>query len=657
MKVIACQHSVGNNHGSIRRSIFWKFLGWLIAVCLGLIMGASPKSLFAHATLISSEPGDGSALEAAPQMVRLAFSEPIASRFSVVQLYGPQSRPVAVQPIAGNAPQPNELNIQLPPLPTGSYSLLWKVLSEADGHFSQGLVVFGVGEATNPGAGMSAVPSPAPPIGEVILRWFNLAGLLGLVGGLAVLYVVLSPLRLRANAEALLPGWQGVRRRLWVWSTLNVGIVLLAGGGLWLWQVATLQAALVEETPWLSVGWLVIGQTRWGQLWLLRQVLLLGIGALLWWQLRQPASPRVHAGMAGATVVVGLAVLVVHSLSGHAAGDQRNLWLMVVVATLHLLAAGGWIGAMAALCFALWPLLRLGFLPIARLYWPAFTPLAMVCVGLLVASGLYNMGQQVASLDALVTTSYGRLLLGKLGLLVLAGGLGLLNALQLHGGTVAFVQRFGQWMTRAATRMPMLIISEVGLGCLILFITGIMTAISPPRGIEFTIAPDEIPTTMSQTVDDLVVTLAVKPNRPGQNVFQVQSASTRRPPPAETIRLLLRFTHLDEQLGRVSAVAQEVEPGRYLLTGNYLKLAGPWQIEVVTRRHGLEDSVAQFTWLVAPLGETYAVILSKQPLSAPLALTAGLVLIAVALLVVGLGRTWFTQRNDAVYSHTPSAQG
>jgi hypothetical protein len=135
------------------------------------------------------------------------------------------------------------------------------------------------------------------------------------------------------------------------------------------------------------------------------------------------------------------------------------------------------------------------------------------------------------------------------------------------------------------------------------------------------------------------VTLGAKPNRPGQNVFTVFARSTRRPPPAEIARVILRFTYLDQESGLVSADAEEIEPGRFLLGGSYLGLAGNWQVDVVVRRLGLEDSVAHFDWIVAPPGEARPVVVSNYPLEPILTLAAaGLILLMLlSIILVRMG--------------------
>ena len=109
--------------------------------------------------------------------------------------------------------------------------------------------------------------------------------------------------------------------------------------------------------------------------------------------------------------------------------------------------------------------------------------------------------------------------------------------------------------------MPALVTAELLVVAAVVLLTSAMTASAPPRGFEYTLAPEDEKGSMAQTVGDVKVALDVKPNRPGQNVFSVQSASVEDPPPAAITRVLLQFTYLGGDLGRVKVKTEEVGPG------------------------------------------------------------------------------------------------
>jgi hypothetical protein len=101
---------------------------------------------------------------------------------------------------------------------------------------------------------------------------------------------------------------------------------------------------------------------------------------------------------------------------------------------------------------------------------------------------------------------------------------------------------------------------------------------------------------------------------------------------------MLRFTYQEQDLGIESVEMAQVEPDLYLLSGNHLYLPGPWQIDVVIRRQGLEDTVAQFDWSVPPSEALPPPIISDRPWEKPLTTVAALLLGGVLVTAV-LGRS------------------
>ncbi|MCB0170307.1 MAG: copper resistance protein CopC [Anaerolineae bacterium] len=618
----------------------------------------------AHANLVRSDPADGANLTESPQKIHLWFDEAISSQFSTAQLFDVNSQPVEAIGINADPADPKLLILTLPELRPGVYSVLWKVLSETDGHFSQGLLVFGVGEEANLGAtGIALTKTELPPLPEVMLRWFNFSLLAGLVGAIAMVYLVLTPVGHRTGSES---AGTMIRltsqRRIVGWAGWCASSALVVGLGLLIWQTVALLDTLPAGVSFLSVGWQILSETRWGILWLARQSILLILSGLLFWQYRTTYNkPRLSEGQEHKGIVppsrasallaglLLLALVTVQTLTSHASALTPNTTLALVVDAVHLLAASLWLGGLLALAVGLLPLIRrrngrADLTTLVKIGWRPFSRVAAVSVGLLVATGLYSTGRQIASIDALITTLYGQALLGKITLMLLVGALGLLNSMLIHPQVAAplarLLRRPTGWTPLPLRRLPIVILAEVSLGLLVFLAAGLLTAAPAPRGPEYTVNADEVPTALSQTVDNVVVTMLVKPNRPGQNVFTVFAADRRRPAPAEILRVIVRFTFLGQEMGRVSANAEEIEPGRYMVGGNYLSLAGPWQIDVVVRRKGIEDSVAHFNWLVAPPGESRPVFISKYRLEPVLTIVAAITILLILLVVVSvwLGR-------------------
>jgi len=618
-------------------------IAWAV-ILAALIAAIFPAQALAHASIVRSEPPDNAVLAVAPSEVWIWFNEPISPRFSSAQLLDVNGQSLPISAIRVDPSEGGLMVLSLPALPDGLYSVRWKVLSEADGHFTQGLLVFGVGEGVDVGAAARTEVRPSLPWPEVLLRWLNFGVLAALVGALAVAYMVLAPGAAPPEVRELV----GLaRQRDLRWAAGCSGLALLVGLGLLSWQIATLTSTLPEGVSALSVAEQLVGQTRWGALWLARQAILLFLTLYLPGSLELPG--RWGKWLTGA---LGVILMAVQALTGHAAALAPHTALAVAADALHLLAAGAWVGGLLALVVGLFPLLkqnRAHFGALLRAGWGPFGRLAALSVGVLAATGLYSLGRQVASLDALLTTLYGRALLGKIGLMLAAGALGLLNALLLHPRVAAplarLLRRPAGWTPVSPHRLPALVLAEASLGLVVFLGAGLATASPPARGPAFAPASQAVSSTASQSVDDLLVTFSAQPNRPGQNVFTVRTASTRRPPPAEVMRVMVRFTFLGQDMGRASAEAGLIEPGLYQLGGNYLSLAGPWQVEVAVRRRGLEDSVAHFDWTVAAPGPARPALLSDRPWEPWLIRAAAAVVGAVLALTIG---AWLSPRRDQV---------
>lgn len=613
------------------------------SACALVALACAPAAL-AHATLERSDPGDGTVLAESPGEIHLWFTEEIVPRFSGATILDPDGNALGTTKVQARA-RGRELTLTVPEdLSRGLYTIDWKVLSADDGHLRRGLVVFGVG------AGLVAAPAGergdgAVRAGEVLLRWLNLLLLSALVGGIAVAGLVLTP-SLPDEASAL----RAARTRVLGWTLVCSVLAVGAGIAFLLHQVLALAGALDGGGSVLEVGWDLVGGTRLGALWLVHELLLLAlVGVLL--VVRRPGVRG--AGLACAASFV-IALVVVQAVAGHAAAVSPRTGLAVVAASVHILAAGVWIGGLAAAIVAFWPFRRAGGdeSAVARASLRRFGLLAAASVGLLVATGLYYAGRQVASADALLTTLYGKTLLAKTALVLAAGVVGLMTATLLHPERAAPLSRlFGRPRGRTPVggrRLRGILVAEALLGVAVLALAGVLTAAVPARGPEFEPvprAPYAVPGSLSAGADDLLVTLTAKPNRAGHNVFRALVASTLRPPPAEIGAVVLRF----RRDGMTPTVVRmvETEPGRYRAAGAYLSAPGAWEIDVVVERPGLGPAVAPLDWRTSPPGGR-AVLVSNRPVGGLLTAASVLVFLLVALGVgLRLRGVWARRRLDS----------
>ena len=170
----------------------------------------------------------------------------------------------------------------------------------------------------------------------------------------------------------------------------------------------------------------VLGGTEFGHVWCWR----LGFAAALLALCFMPITRRQEWAMA----LTALLLLCSLGWVGHAAVDMGGGAFHEVNQMVHLTAAGIWLGGLVPLGVLLRRAVRAGgdaYMPLARFALPHFSQMGYAAVALIAVTGTVNSIMLVGSLDAFVTTPYGRLLLVKIGLVVAMVGLALVNRFRL----------------------------------------------------------------------------------------------------------------------------------------------------------------------------------------------------------------------------------
>ncbi len=105
-------------------------------------------------------------------------------------------------------------------------------------------------------------------------------------------------------------------------------------------------------------------------------------------------------------------------------------WLDTLVLWIHILAAISWVGGMIFVAVIVGPYVRRTFPPAERTPLMAavgkrFSYLGWCAISTLVCTGIYNAVRFLPSWDALLHTTFGHILLVKMGLVVVMIGLGI----------------------------------------------------------------------------------------------------------------------------------------------------------------------------------------------------------------------------------------
>ena len=159
--------------------------------------------------------------------------------------------------------------------------------------------------------------------------------------------------------------------------------------------------------------------------------------------------------------------------SGHASAAQASgAYFQIVSDSVHLLAAGAWVGALPGLVL----LLGAGLPPaVAAEIVRRFSTLGVLSVALIVASGIGNAWYLVGDVPALVGTDYGRVLVAKLAVFAAMVALAATNRLALTVRLDAAAASAGEAL-RLLRRNAAL---ETAGGALVVALAGVMGVMVP----------------------------------------------------------------------------------------------------------------------------------------------------------------------------------
>lgn len=600
-----------------------------LAACL-MVMVAAPAS--AHATLLQVTPSDTSVVTSSPEEVTLRYDQPVNVSTGAVKVLAPDGSRVDSGAVTQREQGRLVASILRAHLAKGTYTILWRVVS-ADTHTIFGASTFSVGQASATGAASAAAAEQAST-GQKAKNLLDASrlvlylGVMVLVGGVGFLLVVWPAGQTRLRARRLL--WGG-----WALAALGslVGALLQGASA----QGRPLTAALDPELLASVVD------SRYGAAAIARLAVL----ALLAVVLMRPQRMARAGGGPAAVLCVGL--LVTTSAVGHAAtGDWSLLaWPLDV---LHMGAAAAWLGGLTFLgAFVLARPGRAapGDAALGRLLlrWSRY---AATAVAVLVATGVYAGIREVGEPGALLGTAYGRLLLVKLGLVILmlglaaigrawvrsryasgsvpagpavparphdlapltpaalpTGGAGPAGPLRRSGLAtllpVSTTTTDGALYTPPAQHRPgarpgalgarslrRSVLMETGLAVVVLAVTAVLVDTAPARESYFPVFEGTAVVVPGESLHVLI-----DPARTGLNQMTVDySASTGRP--VDVVQATARWTRkaggdvVPVQLVRTAA-------GRYALSSVQLPSAGSWQLDITTQTSDIDAATSVFT--------------------------------------------------------------
>jgi copper transport protein len=360
-------------------------LATLLSV-LGFATGA-----VAHASLISTEPGDGSMLSQAPKTVRLRFNEPVApASIKLIDGTGKAREDVSV------SAHDNVVEISLPDNLHGTQLVSYRVVS-ADGHPVGGSLVFSVGMPVSE----ITPPSDRAPVLDVLIWLARVGVYIGLFAGVGGMFFAVWIARAKSAPRVIVPA-----------LAIGFASAVSACGLQGLDLLGLTPADILTSAPWKAAA-----ATS------LLPSLLIAVAAmaLAMMGLRGMSGGSARALSATAMLGVGAAL----AASGHASTASPQ-WLTRPMVFLHGIGVAFWIGALAPLA----AMTRRPAGPLLAIL-NRFSLAAMPVVAALAVTGLALAVVQLESVRPLIETSYGLILLTKLVLVAVLLCLAALNRFRL----------------------------------------------------------------------------------------------------------------------------------------------------------------------------------------------------------------------------------
>jgi putative copper resistance protein D len=302
----------------------------------------------------------------------------------------------------------------------------------------------------------------------IVIRAIHFAATALTTGTLVFRAVVADPALLSAEAVATVMRTQ-IRRLAWVGLAITV-----VSGAIWLLLVAAVMSGLAfSEAITANVLSTVLNETQFGLVFEIRSLLAIILAACLAFDRLPPARWLALAS------ALGLAAAI--AWTGHAGSTPGETGLLHLTAdTLHLIAAAAWTGSLVPFALLLVAVRHYPCEASARLARDAtqrFSRLGIAAVATVLGSGIVNAWILVGSIDGLIATQYGRLLILKIALFAVMLAFAAVNRFWLTPRLASPVEKAAQ--PQALHRLTRNSMIEIALALLIFAIVGVLGTLHP----------------------------------------------------------------------------------------------------------------------------------------------------------------------------------
>ncbi|MBT2659102.1 copper resistance protein CopC [Bacillus sp. ISL-18] len=520
-----------------------------------------PSLVSAHAYILKSTPYENEIIQEAPKKVSIEFDERIQTSFNSIEVFDSSGKRVDQKNGGVNAENPSIIECNLDEsLPNGTYSIQWRVVS-SDGHPVQGVIPFQIGNGNaQDSSNDHESKGYSPKIDLIIIRWLQYMSNACFLG---ILFFSLFVLRKELINDT------------WVLTIISkiakLSIMILA---LSMILSLPLQATIESGLSWgkvLSVEVFsdILENTFFGEIWILQICCLFFVFIAAYFIQKTNFKPL----WMWVSFILGTGLILSKTFTSHAA-SSTNVYLTIPLDFIHLLSASIWIGSIVTLV-ALIPLSRktdtktLYFDTIHR-----FSKWGVLFVLLLTTSGFFSSISFIPNLRSLLFTDYGRVLLGKVFLLMI----------MMVFAAVNFVKGKRNREKGLTSSLWGELITGLSVLILSVLLTNLPTAMASPGPFKET----------NKDNQGSSITFEATPNVIGENDFVLSLKNKKGQPMKGIEQVTLTFTSLEMDMGDDTKTLIKVQNGKYEGQGMNFNMAGRWNVHVHVLTKDLETIDTDF---------------------------------------------------------------
>ncbi|ULT56828.1 copper resistance protein CopC [Neobacillus drentensis] len=545
----------------------WIRNGSLVIAVLYLFLFIYPSFASAHAYIIKSTPYENEIVNQAPQKVMIQFDETIQPSFHSIEVFDSEGKRMDQKNGGIDPKNPSIIESSLDEnLPDGTYSVQWRVVS-SDGHPVEGVIPFQIGNgdtSQDHSDNRNESKGYLPKWDLIMIRWFQYVSNACFVGILFFYLFVLN--KELVQDRKVNHTFSKIIKLSFITLVLSISLSL------------PLQATIESGLSWnkaLSIPVLseMLSYTQFGKTWMIQIGCLFFLLIFTYFLLKKKFKPF----LIWICFILGIGLLLSKSFTSHAA-STTNVYLTISLDFLHLLSASIWIGSLMTL-IALIPLSR--NVDTKKQYVDSirrFSKWGIVLVIVLTITGIISSLSYIPNVKTLLTTNYGRVLSGKVLLLVI----------MILFAAVNFVK--GKQSREKG--LPSTLWGELITGLIVLVLSVLLTNL--PSAM---LSPG--PYKEAKTGNHgSYITLEVTPNIIGKNTFVLFLKDQQGRPMKNIEQVTLTFTSLDMDMGEDIKTLIKVQAGKYKAQGMNFNMAGRWNVHAHALTKDLETVDTDFKVLV-----------------------------------------------------------